>query len=196
MKCTKCNYTSFDFNQTCPKCGKDLSAEVEKLHLPSYEPAPPYLLASLTGELDRGQYSRGKETSDVSPFLEDQNQEILMLDENGLDSEDLEESPLNAGENELMVALDELSFEYEPATDNGSKTPKTPGWEDLSLPEISQEDVTVSTEPGLFGVPTIEDKAPLHPWMGKQTIPAFLARSKSQEQLKPRRVTLNSIFPE
>ena len=168
MKCTKCSYTSFDFHQTCPKCGKDLSAEVEKLHLPSYEPTPPYLLASLTGEMDRGQYSHGNETSDVSPFPENQNQEILMLDENGLDSsEDLEESPLNAGENELMVALDELSFEYEPTTGNGSETPKRLREESLSMPELSLEDETVSTESELFGVPIMEDTPPFAPIDGE-----------------------------
>lgn len=40
MKCQKCGYVSFDDNRVCPKCGKDLDAEREKMNLASYRPAP------------------------------------------------------------------------------------------------------------------------------------------------------------
>jgi hypothetical protein len=52
MKCSKCGYISFDHNQVCPKCNKDISADQEKLNLPSYRPTPPSLLGALTGEAD------------------------------------------------------------------------------------------------------------------------------------------------
>jgi len=51
MKCPKCSYISFDYNQFCPKCNKDLSYERNKLNLPSYKPKPPFLLSALIGEL-------------------------------------------------------------------------------------------------------------------------------------------------
>ena len=51
MKCPKCDYISFDYNQVCPKCEKDISGEQAKLNLPRYRPNPPYLLARLTGEI-------------------------------------------------------------------------------------------------------------------------------------------------
>jgi hypothetical protein len=51
MKCPKCAYISFDYNQVCPKCSKDISAEQRKLNLPAFRPAPPSLLGALTGEL-------------------------------------------------------------------------------------------------------------------------------------------------
>jgi len=35
MKCPKCNYTSFDYLDTCKKCGKDLSEHKEKFNLRS-----------------------------------------------------------------------------------------------------------------------------------------------------------------
>ena len=49
MKCPKCNYISFDYNQVCPKCNKDISSEQQRMSLPEYKPSPPYLLASLLG---------------------------------------------------------------------------------------------------------------------------------------------------
>ncbi|MBN1848242.1 MAG: hypothetical protein JW932_06615 [Deltaproteobacteria bacterium] len=50
MRCPKCGYVSFDYNQTCPRCNKDISAEVGKLGLTSFKPEPPSLLGALTGE--------------------------------------------------------------------------------------------------------------------------------------------------
>jgi len=50
MKCPKCGYISFDYNQVCPKCNKNISAEQEKTFLPSFRPDPPSLLGFLIGE--------------------------------------------------------------------------------------------------------------------------------------------------
>jgi hypothetical protein len=52
MKCPKCNYISFDYNQTCPKCNRDIASEQKRLNLPPYESDPPFLLASLAGGVD------------------------------------------------------------------------------------------------------------------------------------------------
>ncbi len=49
MKCQKCNYITFDYEDVCPKCQKDMSKEREKLNLPAYKPDPPHLLGALTG---------------------------------------------------------------------------------------------------------------------------------------------------
>ena len=61
MKCPKCNYTSFDFNDLCPKCGHDLSRERALMGLPSYQPKPIFLLGMLAGN--------GEESGSAS-FLE------------------------------------------------------------------------------------------------------------------------------
>lgn len=45
MKCPKCGYTSFDYNERCPKCNKDLTQDREWINLPSFKPNPPSLLA-------------------------------------------------------------------------------------------------------------------------------------------------------
>ncbi len=50
MKCPKCGYVSFDYNLSCPKCGKDISSEQEKLNLPAFKPNPLSLLGALTGQ--------------------------------------------------------------------------------------------------------------------------------------------------
>ena len=50
MKCPKCSYISFDYNEICPKCNKDISGEREKMNLPKFRPNPPFLLGSLVGE--------------------------------------------------------------------------------------------------------------------------------------------------
>jgi hypothetical protein len=50
MKCPKCGYVSFDYNLSCPKCGKDISSEQGKLNIPAFKPNPPSLLAALTGQ--------------------------------------------------------------------------------------------------------------------------------------------------
>jgi len=51
MKCPKCRYISFDYNEVCPKCNKDLSSERKKINLSGYKPNPPFFLGSLTGDL-------------------------------------------------------------------------------------------------------------------------------------------------
>jgi hypothetical protein len=51
MKCPKCGYISFDNNQVCPKCNRDISYEQEKLNFPAFRPNPPSLLGALTGEV-------------------------------------------------------------------------------------------------------------------------------------------------
>lgn len=38
MKCQKCNYISFDHNENCPKCKRDLSETRAKMGFPSYCP--------------------------------------------------------------------------------------------------------------------------------------------------------------
>ncbi|MFH1090497.1 MAG: hypothetical protein V1742_02905 [Pseudomonadota bacterium] len=49
MRCPKCGYTSFDYNQACPKCSKDLNPTRALLHLLTVEPQPKPYLNSLLG---------------------------------------------------------------------------------------------------------------------------------------------------
>ena len=52
MKCPKCKFTTFDYLDTCPRCGKNMAAEKANLNIFSIKPNPPFLLGSLTGDLN------------------------------------------------------------------------------------------------------------------------------------------------
>jgi hypothetical protein len=67
MKCPKCGYTSFDHNDSCPRCRKDVAAERHRLNLPAFTPNPPYLLGPLNGEV--GVKKIGLETEQMPPPL-------------------------------------------------------------------------------------------------------------------------------
>lgn len=65
MKCPKCSFISFDYNDACPKCRKDLTHERDLMGLPSYKPKPLSMLASLnvynseiTGDMTRNAQAR------------------------------------------------------------------------------------------------------------------------------------------
>ncbi len=50
MKCPKCGYISFDYNEVCPKCNKNIAALRDKMSLSSYKVTPPSMLKALNGE--------------------------------------------------------------------------------------------------------------------------------------------------
>ena len=50
MRCQKCGYNSFDYNDNCPKCGKSVTQVRELLNLLAAEPQPrPFLESALGG---------------------------------------------------------------------------------------------------------------------------------------------------
>lgn len=69
MKCKKCGYTSFDYNVVCPKCNRDVSADQKALNLPDFEPKPPFLLGTLTGD-DHVENQAGIADSEFTDTLE------------------------------------------------------------------------------------------------------------------------------
>ena len=95
MKCPKCSYISFDFNQVCPKCNKDIAVEQAKLHIPSFRPEAPALLGALIGEADDSSTGVAVDTS------------------TGIDSGELDFEDSGA------VDSGELSFEDSGAMDSG-----------------------------------------------------------------------------
>ena len=56
MKCPKCRYVSFDYNQVCPMCEKDLMAVRNSLNLPDFRPNPPFLLGILMGDVEHSEF--------------------------------------------------------------------------------------------------------------------------------------------
>lgn len=84
MKCPKCNYVSFDYNQICPKCSKDISAEQDKLHLPAFRPNPPAALSALLG--DANESHAGIHMSDSSEVRISQEADLSLDDSSAMDS--------------------------------------------------------------------------------------------------------------
>jgi hypothetical protein len=96
MKCPKCGYTSFDHNDSCPRCRKDVAAERHRLNLPAFTPNPPYLLGHLNGEV--GARKIGLETEQMAPALM------------------LKPDPLAGPEDSQALQAMEMTFEAEQGT--------------------------------------------------------------------------------
>ncbi|OPX37767.1 MAG: hypothetical protein B1H12_04050 [Desulfobacteraceae bacterium 4484_190.2] len=128
MKCPKCNYVSFDYNQVCPKCNKDISTEQKRMNLPDYRPSPLSLLGSLMGE--PGQ-------SEDSVFEEDQNLDMdFEITGNG-EAEKLEEASLGADLLETNLLDEEEEIEHlEPLSD----------FEEEEGEKISPESIEISLD--------------------------------------------------
>jgi len=127
MRCPKCGYISFDYNQVCPKCNKNIADEQAKLNIPPFRPNPPSLLGILTGEGDESNV--GLENT-LSKSMEDSHEmdvglddsvgistsemeldEGNDLDEIGLKQEDSGELELSGEEETLAVESEEISVE-------------------------------------------------------------------------------------
>ncbi|UCH08358.1 MAG: hypothetical protein JSV55_05105 [Deltaproteobacteria bacterium] len=55
MKCPKCKYVTFDYLDTCPRCGKNMASEKAKYNISGLKPNPPFVLGSLTGDLNESE---------------------------------------------------------------------------------------------------------------------------------------------
>ena len=84
MKCPKCGYISFDYNQVCPKCNKDITAEQERLNIAAFRPNPPSLLAALIG--DAGESQANMQDSGAYPGNEGHEADLSFDDSGAFDS--------------------------------------------------------------------------------------------------------------
>lgn len=114
MKCPKCNYTSFDYNQVCPKCGNDNAEEQTRLRLSPNKPNPPFFLASLVGtsdteNLEIPDHRAGMGTSEGAPGGMDAQDLLIALDD--LDSDDAKpdyQEPPDTSKDEIVFETDDL----------------------------------------------------------------------------------------
>jgi hypothetical protein len=109
MRCSKCGYISFDYNQVCPKCNKEISADQVKLNLPAFRPDPPSLLGALTGEANESSVDMGIDADsamgaqdDMDPDFEDS--VVMDTSDMSLDDEEDIEMSLDAGDSEEFDA--------------------------------------------------------------------------------------------
>ncbi len=153
MKCSKCGYISFDYNQVCPKCNKEISADQGKLDLPSFRPDPPSLLGALTGEHNESSVdlnidpasaiaAQGEADADSDDSLVMDSQEMSLDEEEDLDiSLDTEDT----GEFEEIVEeeITESVSDFETEDDDEKISLDL---EDFSTEE-SESEKTASMEP-------------------------------------------------
>ncbi len=139
MKCPKCNFISFDYNDACPKCGKDLTHERDLMGLPSYTPKPLSMLAPLNayseipGDTTRdGQLRLAKEAMDEVP------EELLMSLEDLSEDEpapiQIESDPTQA-EPEHKID-DEIVLDLSLPHSEETKSKKDDSWDPEALDEI------------------------------------------------------------
>lgn len=138
MRCPKCGYVSFDYNQTCPKCSKDISAEIGKMGLTHFKPEPPSLLGALTGEANESHVGLELDTS--SSFTGTDEMEA------GLgDSQDLEMPEMEIGEERESAdfSADEESLDDDldmDLDDSGAFDDDTLDFDGPVSPESDQDD--------------------------------------------------------
>ncbi len=162
MKCPKCGYVSFDHNQACPKCKKDISEERNKLNLPQFEPSVPFMLGALTGEADEaavmdidiappgirstpGDAEEIDVEEEITPIFEEE-EEVASLDEDLEIGVDEEWSPVDVEEEESVVAEALPEFDLDEGPGEASETEEP--LEDLSL-DLEELEETLGGESDL-----------------------------------------------
>lgn len=126
MKCPKCSYISFDYNERCPKCNKDLGTEQKKRNLVAFKHNPPFLLGSLTGDVTDIESAYGAEPSMDEASLAEEDLDLH------LDSEVAPEA--GADVEDVSLDLGDLSFEED--------IEKTPAASEEEAPFETSEMVT------------------------------------------------------
>ena len=119
MKCPKCGYISFDFNEKCPKCSRDLKEIRDKLILFPFEPSPVNWLEEdeVAGPVFEEEREIELEQVDLRSLGEkkEEKEEEIELEPIGLESLEKEmEKKEEEGEIELEpVELEGLEIEVE-----------------------------------------------------------------------------------
>jgi len=148
MRCPKCGYISFDHNDSCPKCNRNLSSERERLNLISFPPDPPFVLAGLLGDINESGMHYHPAGSGTFKALDE---EI----EFEAETEQMAVSPSSEDEQtEIEIELDSLGEEETSAPeleylDTAEAETLTPGPEAEGLEVDSTELSTLDTQAGL-----------------------------------------------
>jgi hypothetical protein len=121
MKCPKCKYITFDYLDTCPRCGKDMSAEKARLNIFSIKPDPPSLLGSLTGDLNDSSVQLS-----VPELMKEGGEDMKLGDEEIYDdgSEldiNIDEEPISGAGEEVEQELGDLELKVDFDEDEDSK---------------------------------------------------------------------------
>jgi len=142
MKCPKCGYISFDYNQVCPKCNKNITSEQEKFYLPSFRPDPPSLLGFLIGDANESNVNLNAPS--------DSHMDVVHEADIGLDdSATLDPENLALDEQDFEIGFEpEDSGEYSLDQESVVEPEKLLLDSDFSLEEKGSDDIVMPSEPG------------------------------------------------
>ena len=124
MKCPKCGYISFDFNEKCPNCSRDLKEIREKLILFPFKPSAVDWLSQEEPEVQEAQQPSEKEEIELEQisldsFTEEQQEakEEIKEDEGEIELEPVElkslEEQIQKKKQELIQEIQEKKEEEE-----------------------------------------------------------------------------------
>ncbi len=162
MKCPKCNFISFDYNDACPKCGKDLTHERDLMDLPSYKPKPLSLLAPLNAYSEiPGDTTRNGQLPLAKEAMNDVPEELLISLDDLSDDEPvpvrIESDPTQA-EPEQKVD-DETIFDLRLPNSEETKSKKDDLWDPEAL-EGKMADIKFDEASEKTSDPLVGEKAP------------------------------------
>jgi hypothetical protein len=141
MKCPKCKYVTFDYLDTCPRCGKNMSSEKAKLNISGIKANPPSVLGSLTGDI--GESAEELAMTDEMGFegeevYDDGSDLDIKIDEEPLsgsgDVTDVDIGDLGLGDEDKGSEVDFVADAEEPSKTRGKK--KEPEDIDLELEDV------------------------------------------------------------
>jgi hypothetical protein len=159
MKCPKCKYISFDYNERCPNCNNDLTRERKVFDLIAFKHNPPSLLESLTGDFaDIESYLRagslsvdaGVQGKGLDLHLDKEDPyESLPEEEFSLDQEDLEGEIVISEDNALeMLDSGNISLNDTIQDLPAAQEIVPPPSSEISTTEIAFEELPYSEDQG------------------------------------------------
>jgi hypothetical protein len=113
MKCPKCKFITFDYFDTCPRCGKDMTAEKTRLNIFSIKPNPPFMLGSLTGDMSDSAFGiEALEQTKGEPESIEMKAEEIYDDGSELDIT-IDEKPVSEPDKDLELDIDDIGMSPE-----------------------------------------------------------------------------------
>lgn len=161
MRCPKCGYYSFDYNESCPKCKKSVISVREMLGLPKFSPQPALYLEAAIKSLMPEEFPSDEQGPDIQEL------EAVPGDESSLEADgaDISLEPASAAEDsEILMPSDELEeVHLGLAPEEEVKSPLTPAQDSG---EIEFQFDLEPSPPPVAAPPKVAEPIPAEPETG------------------------------